>query len=174
MFQHIARERSGVGYTVRAEEASMVGYVISALGFLVLLTAGAVNAAPVDFTGSVKAEAGYKAPPTSIAVEIAVDVVYDEAGIAWGTMRYGREAERIYANASCVGKFSNGEQVAVSGKIAKVIQPEGPGDWVTFEFDVKNQKCRVHFHKSEKEALENCKKPTVHPADFVYGYVIVK
>ncbi|HEX8167778.1 MAG TPA: hypothetical protein VF601_18570 [Beijerinckiaceae bacterium] len=121
-----------------------------------------------------KAEGGYTAG--SVSFDVALDAVYDRPGAqgyAWGTMRYGRSAERIYAHARCVGIFDQGKQASVAGPTVKYLGGASP--WIVFEFDLQNQRIRVFGAASENEALAYCDKPSgSYPGAFDFGYIAVR
>lgn len=147
-------------------------FAIASIAILLAMnTAKAVD----DWEGSVKIEAGYKSGG-GVPFDVALDVVYDRpgsAGLAWGTLRYGRSAERIYAHPICVGVFNQGQEVVVSGTVVKHFG--GSAKWMTWEFEVGKKLIRVFPTSSENEARAYCEKPSGgYSGVFDYGYVIVR
>jgi hypothetical protein len=139
------------------------------------LTMASADALTLDWTGSVKAEGGYKSGG-GVSFGVALDVVYERpgaAGQAWGTMRYGRDAERIYAHAGCVGTFNNGEQAVVAGPTVKYIGGASP--WIIFEFDLPQQRIRVFGAPSEQDGRAFCDKASGQfPGALEFGYVVLR
>lgn len=146
-------------------------YAIASAAILIAMApAGAID----DWDGSIKIEAGYKS--AGVPFEVAVDLMYARPGadgLAWGTLRYGRPAERIYAHPICVGVFSQGQEISVSGRIVRIFG--GTASWMTWEFDVAKKRIRVFPSSSEAEARAYCDKPSgSYPGLFEYGYLVVR